>query len=966
MDGPPEQAKRRIMDGLGQTSRLPLLGIEEGDIGVLLGGPLLGVFIASLLGLDMLILPLALCGLTLGAMIVYAAPQHLDAWYWFRTVSHHVVFRPKRTLAGAVDSDEPTTEGGFVERLPITVDERTQDLTQIHRAWFGSNAVERTDGSIQGFIELHPETMDFAQSGDWAAVQETAATFANTEADYPLRLYVTTREFDVEPMVAQLEERLNDPHLETRPRIRRLIEEYREERPKALKDTQELHYYLGTEVDRFDVLARGRREPTPGQKLASIPLLGLLFTPFVTHRTTGEGFDTEQRMADLLDRRLQLIETEFVNQLPGWSATRCETLDMVGLATQFWNGDSVDEIEYDADSPNHQEASVESVEERDGEDQPDELLRSLVAPSEVEWETRAARVGDEWTATMYIAGYPDYPSDALLSKLFEKSSLNYDLSIHLEPKRQRNAENTLRNTAERLRADADIERTVRGRYLHERAEEAAATYNAVERGQRVFSLATYLTVRAENREKLEKTVENMQSALRGYPADCSPKLAICEQHKGLQSVAPFGTDQLRHDVVALGGAVGAFLSSLHNPTVLEAGGIEVGTHSKTGTPVVVDPFAREDGYAMFTVGDPGSGKSFSAKQQFIRSLEQDPDRIGVILEPLNNWRGVADALGASRITVGGTRGLNPLEIKPTPEHELERRGNDASPLRERCNRAIGFFVNYFALRNVDLGDSRTTLERVFDEAYAQAGITEDVRTHSRESPTVRDVLDILEEMSEDASAWVVRNSAEAEKLEEDALWLLDQLRAFDSGGQFENLGRASEFDIRDESVVYLDLVQQGGSLGGETSLLMELLISLVYEHAKQSEKEVVFVIDEARYLFQNKSTAEYLETIFRHHRHHDLSIRLITQTVDEFFAHPETETILDQCSVKQFNKLDGMDERWAKEFGMNSAEMRFVQNAVPGSDEKGHSEALIGVDGQWRGVKVRALDFERSTIDSRS
>jgi len=44
---------------------------------------------------------------------------------------------------------------------------------------------------------------------------------------------------------------------------------------------------------------------------------------------------------------------------------------------------------------------------------------------------------------------------------------------------------------------------------------------------------------------------------------------------------------------------------------------------------------------MFTVGDTGSGKSFGSKQNFIRSIEQSKDRIGIILEPLNNWAGVS-------------------------------------------------------------------------------------------------------------------------------------------------------------------------------------------------------------------------------------------------------------------------------------------------------------------------------------
>jgi type IV secretory pathway VirB4 component len=601
--------------------------------------------------------------------------------------------------------------------------------------------------------------------------------------------------------------------------------------------------------------------------------------------------------------------------------------------------------------------------ERSALDSLAERHQSVIAPAAVEWDTRTARVGDQWTTTLSIAEYPDYPSDGYLSGLFELTDVEFDLTAHITPKLPERARNQLQETADELQAGADIDNSVRGAYLQERANEAAATYKAVESGQRVFSQSLFVTVRADSKDDLREAVTRVRSTLREPPARLEPATAICLQDKALQSAAPIGGDELGRGAIALGGAVGALLASPHNPTILEPGGVEYGIHKDTQSPLVVDPFAREDGYAMFTVGDPGSGKSFGAKQNFIRSIEQDPDRIGVILEPLNNWNGVSEALGGKQITVGGTLGLNPLEIRPTPEHVLQARGDDASPLKERRERAISFFTNFFAARGVELGDRRTTLETAFDEAYERQGITEDVSTHNNPSPTVRDVLDILEAMSDEPDEYVIRTAAEAEKIETDAVWLLDQLRPFAEGGQFENLGRESEFDIRDENIIYLDLVQQGGQLGGHTSLLMELLISLVYERAKQAEKEMVFVIDESRYLLKDAATLQYLETIFRHHRHHDLSIRLVTQTVDEFFQHDIAKMILDQCAVKQFHKLDGMNTEIADSFGLNHAQMRFVQDAIPGEEAKGYSQALLGVDGEWRGMEVRALEKEHDVIE---
>ncbi|WP_176450706.1 VirB4 family type IV secretion system protein [Halorubrum ezzemoulense] len=592
-----------------------------------------------------------------------------------------------------------------------------------------------------------------------------------------------------------------------------------------------------------------------------------------------------------------------------------------------------------------------------------ESHKTVTAPAAIEWETRAARVGEQWTTTLYIADYPDYPNDGYLSELFEMTDVQFDLTAHITPKNQERARNELQDIADDLQVDADLEQSVRSAYLQERANEAAATYKAVENGANVFDQGMFITVRADEKEELRDAVQKVKSALRDDPANLTPKTAICRQDLALQSAAPIGDNEFGRTSIALGGAVGALLSSPHNATILEEGGVEFGIHKDNQSPVVIDPFARDNGYAMFTVGDTGSGKSFSSKQNFIRSIEQSKDRIGIILEPLNNWAGVAEALDAKRITVGGTLGLNPLEIRETPEHVQRAMGEDASPFNEKLDDAMSFLTNFFALRGISLGDRRTTLELGLKRAYKRNGITDDISTHDNPSPTIQDMMDVFEEMVNDPEEFVVRSDEEAGKIKEDATWLLDQLRPFEDDGRHGNLGQESDFDIRDEKVIYLDLAQQEGSVDSSTALTMQLLISLVYERAKVSEKEVVFYIDEARYIMQDAASLAFLETVFRHHRHHDLSIRLVTQTVDEFFEHAESEAILDQCAVKQFHRLDGMDEEWADEFGLNYAQMRFVQDAVPGNEDAGFSEALVGVDGEWRGIQVKAMPKEKQVID---
>ncbi|WP_251331449.1 VirB4 family type IV secretion system protein [Haloplanus pelagicus] len=638
---------------------------------------------------------------------------------------------------------------------------------------------------------------------------------------------------------------------------------------------------------------------------------------------------------------------------------------LVGIGGKFlwdwYTEDDEEEVEF---SDLLDEETIEQgAAERQLLDDIAESHKTVTAPAAIEWETRAARVGEQWTTTLYIADYPDYPNDGYLSEIFEMTDVQFDLTAHITPKNQERARNELQDIADDLQVDADLEQSVRSAYLQERANEAAATYKAVENGANVFDQGMFITVRADEKEDLRDAVQKVKSALRDDPANLTPKTAICRQDLALQSAAPIGDNEFGRTSIALGGAVGALLSSPHNATILEEGGVEFGIHKDNQSPVVIDPFARDNGYAMFTVGDTGSGKSFSSKQNFIRSIEQSKDRIGIILEPLNNWAGVAEALDAKRITVGGTLGLNPLEIRETPEHVQRAMGEDASPFNEKLDDAMSFLTNFFALRGISLGDRRTTLELGLKRAYKRNGITDDISTHDNPSPTIQDMMDVFEEMVNDPEEFVVRSDEEAGKIKEDATWLLDQLRPFEDDGRHGNLGQESDFDIRDEKVIYLDLAQQEGSVDSSTALTMQLLISLVYERAKVSEKEVVFYIDEARYIMQDAASLAFLETVFRHHRHHDLSIRLVTQTVDEFFEHAESEAILDQCAVKQFHRLDGMDEEWADEFGLNYAQMRFVQDAVPGNEDAGFSEALVGVDGEWRGIQVKAMPKEKQVID---
>ena len=336
-------AARRIMNQLGAETRIPVVNIREGDIGILLGFPLSGLFIGAAIGVDLLGVALFLIGFFLGVTTVYAAPPQQSAWSWLQDLARYVFKRPRVTHSYRPEDENPTTEGGLVAYMPFSVEESTQDLTNMKRAWPGAAAIERTDGAMEGYLELEPSNMDFAMSDDWMTVQERSEEFANNELDFPITFHATTKSFPAERLVDRLENRLSDEDVKANPVFEDLLEEYREQRPDELADSRQLHYYLGVEVDRMAVYQRYDQDLTPGEKLTQFPLIGFLFTPFVTRREDFHEDELRAAMFEKLDSRIRTVRSEFVEKLPGWSARRLTTPELFVLNAEFWNGEEYDE-----------------------------------------------------------------------------------------------------------------------------------------------------------------------------------------------------------------------------------------------------------------------------------------------------------------------------------------------------------------------------------------------------------------------------------------------------------------------------------------------------------------------------------------------------------------------------------------------------------------------------------------------
>ena len=599
-----------------------------------------------------------------------------------------------------------------------------------------------------------------------------------------------------------------------------------------------------------------------------------------------------------------------------------------------------------------------------------EIHQTVVSPSSIERTPSALRTDDQWAQSLWVGEYPDAPMNGFLEKLYAAAETQQtDISIHIDPRDTRETLDSLENKIEDLEADYEYlteKHRASARGVEKDLEDHQEMYDVLRNTtMQAFDVSTYLTVRGDERDDVD--TESVSTTARQAPANLTPVTPRWSQLKTFTSASPIALDQFNETLDSktpmLGGAVGAMFPFVSG--AFAEPGIEYGTYALNSSPLILDRFNRQTGYCMMVVGRLGAGKSFATKLRLVRRAMFDEDTVIIMLDPMRGFDGVNEALDGERITVGGRRGMNPLEIKPTPEHVLQQ-VDDIDPWGEQITWVMTFFATFFEhVADHPLGERNQTLRRAVQEAYQKRGITRDPETHTQDSPTIHSVIDVLEEMVEDPEEYGYVTDGEQEAVQSDAQSLLKDLRpSFREGGELENLARPSEFDL-DSKVIYLDLHQEEGTRGrAETSLMMQVLFNSVYERVKQTDKRVVFCIDEAHYLMNDAVSLDFLETAVRHSRHFDLSLEFITQTGGEFALTPEARTIANLCSLTVLHRVNEEKEKIAKWFDLSERQVNWVTSAKAGEDEDGYSEALVGIDQEgWFPLRIRASDYEAHVID---
>ncbi|WP_233357392.1 type IV secretory system conjugative DNA transfer family protein [Halococcoides cellulosivorans] len=252
-------------------------------------------------------------------------------------------------------------------------------------------------------------------------------------------------------------------------------------------------------------------------------------------------------------------------------------------------------------------------------------------------------------------------------------------------------------------------------------------------------------------------------------------------------------------------------------------------------------------------------------------------------------------------------------------------------------------------------------------------------THHRPSPTIGNVLDVLDKMAsgrppaefldvpETVAAEITTIDTEtldqtehAERIADYARSVLLGLEDFTEGGQRSNLNGETTVGL-DDRVVQFDLSAVAD--GSNEGLIMHIVLDWLFQRAKSSTENMVVMIDEAHYMLGHDQALEMLNLFARHSRHYGSGLTLISQTVDEFMGDPRAKEIYDQCDIRVLMRHQDIGDDAVEALGLTERERDFVLQAQAGNSAD-HSEGLLYVSdaGKMR-MRVLSNDFEHHVVD---
>ena len=531
--------------------------------------------------------------------------------------------------------------------------------------------------------------------------------------------------------------------------------------------------------------------------------------------------------------------------------------------------------------------------------------------------------------TFFVYAYPNFLEGNWLSPIINWD-VKFDMSLYIYPIDSAFVQKYLRKRLTQLHSERSINAEkglINDPGLEAQIQDVEELRAKLTRGmEKYFHMGLYITVYAEDEEKLGRIGKDIETILAGR--NVLQKQSYLRAEQGFISTGPFAKDELGvYRNISTGGLSTTFPFS--SSTLSHDDGILYGVNTHNNSLILYDRF-RSENANMCVFAKSGSGKSFGVKLEILRLLMMGVDVI--VIDPENEYRPLVDTVGGSYLDVSlnSKERINPFDL-PLGMKDHEEKPGDL--LRSAV-------INLLGLMNLLLGkmtpEEESLMEKAIMTTYSLKGITiEDDNVVGKEIPIMQDLQDVLETM-------------------DGAKSLVTRLEKYTTGIFAGIFSKPTNVDLREGLQVFS--VRDLDDILRPTT--MYVILNYIWNKVRSSNKKRVMVIDEAWNIMQHDDSAKFLFGLVKRARKYNLGITTITQDVEDFAASKYGKPIITNSSIQLLLKQSSASiDALENIFKLTDQEKYILLNSAVG-------QGLFFAGAEHVGIQIVASFYEEQIVSS--
>jgi hypothetical protein len=548
--------------------------------------------------------------------------------------------------------------------------------------------------------------------------------------------------------------------------------------------------------------------------------------------------------------------------------------------------------------------------------------KDIIGPSGFEFFSDYMMLGKNYARALYLKGIPGSISSTLLEDISSVSA-NMLLSVHYNSMSKDKAAafaaaqvttigGDVIKAQRKLSESGVINPDLISPKLQTAQKDAGEMLDDItNHNMSLLKITLVVVVFARNMEDLDLYTEQIKT--KGRENICQIDILRFQQEQGLTTALPLAKNIIKvHKIMTsyTASAIQPFASK----ELLQPGGLYYGVNSQTNNLIIVNRLTRHNQSAV-TLGIPGGGKSFIAKNEMQQIILTQPKSQIFVVDPEREYVAQCKLMHGDVIKISSgannVNHINPLDLDITPDPDGER-----APLQEKVDFIIGLVLRMMGRDAILTGSDKNVIDQVVTEMYAP--YLEYLQEHNlyfcaEQCPTLIDFCQMLRSRKE-------MNAKE----------IANQIQIYCTGS-FNTFAYKTNINTENSKMVVYDISSIGENL---KELGMYICLTDVWNRMianKGRGFRTWLYLDEFYLILKEKASAEYLQMIWKRARKWGGCPTGITQNVEDLFATNEGTTIIETSDmITMLKQAPNNRAQLAAMLNISEEQQEFISNVNQG------------------------------------